>query len=110
MDVKERYNKFKKPIFLNSFNIEIQNRYIAQNNKNKKREWFFENFQFNFENKDYYLPEVLIKFDHIDEDNPEFFLQPEQIIQIIKSKLEMAESSGNKYILTVYKFRQAAEK
>ncbi|WAN63084.1 hypothetical protein RS022_00730 [Candidatus Phytoplasma rubi] len=110
MDFKERYNKLKKPIFLNSFNIEIQNRYIPQKNKNKKREWFFENFQFNFENKDYYLSEVIIKFDHIDEDNPEFFLQPEQIIHIIKSKLEMEESSGNKYILTVYKFRQAAEK
>ncbi|WP_432729435.1 hypothetical protein ['Prunus avium' virescence phytoplasma] len=54
--------------------------------------------------------EVIIKFDHIDEDNPEFFLQPEQIIQIVKSKLEMEEYSENKYILTVYKFRQAAEK
>ncbi|AYJ01049.1 hypothetical protein CWO85_00650 [Candidatus Phytoplasma ziziphi] len=110
MNFKEIYNKLKKPILLNNFNIEIKNRYIPQKNKNKKREWFCENFQFNFENKDYCLLEVIIKFDHIDEDNPEFFLQPEQIIQIVKSKLEMEEYSENKYILTVYKFRQAAEK
>lgn len=109
MNFTKTTHQMKEPILLNNFSIEVQNRYILKQNQ-KKREWFTKDIKFILNNDNFYFPELIIKFDHIDEDNPEFFLQPGQIIKIIKGKIELKQSSPNIYILTIYKFQQDVEK
>ncbi|WP_323847752.1 MAG: hypothetical protein Q2306_00185 [Phytoplasma sp.] len=109
MNSPEINNIIKEPIILEKLSIEIQNRYIKTKNKNK-REWFTPNLKFIDKNKNYKFTNLIIKFDHIDEDNPEFFLQPGQFVKIIKGKIEKDKFSTDKYILTIYKFQQETEK
>ncbi|MDV3167996.1 MAG: hypothetical protein Q8781_02045 [Candidatus Phytoplasma stylosanthis] len=106
-ELSEKWGNF---ISLNNFNIEVQNRYIETKlSKKKKREWFAQELRFFFENNEYLLKEAIIKFSHIDEDNPEFFLQPKQIIKILKSKLDISNHLNQKYTLIIDKFQQVQE-
>ncbi|QTX03250.1 hypothetical protein LFWB_6970 [Candidatus Phytoplasma luffae] len=107
--IKKKQN-IKKPILLNNFVIKVQNRYIDTENQKKKREWFTTNLEFVFENDDYYIKEAIIKFDHIDDDNPEFFLQPGQFIKVFNGKLKFCENCNEKNILIIDKFQQEYER
>jgi neutral trehalase len=94
-------------IQLNNINIQVKIKYF-KNKKTKEinKEWFTNNLSFHYEKKKYNLSEITIIFDHIDKDNPEFFLQPEQIIKVTKSKLIIKEE---KYFLIIEKFQQLSE-
>ncbi|WP_341266528.1 hypothetical protein [Candidatus Phytoplasma fraxini] len=109
MNSPEINNITKEPIILKEFSIEIQNRYIKTKDQNK-REWFTKNLKYVDANKIYTFTELIIKFDHIDEDNPEFFLQPGQFIKILKGEIEKDKSVPDKYNLTIYKFQQEIER
>ncbi|MEZ0180276.1 hypothetical protein ['Camptotheca acuminata' phytoplasma] len=109
MNSKKTLENIKDNVFLNDFNIKVQNRYIENENKKKIREWFIKDFNFFFENVNYFLPELVIKFGYIDEDNPEFFLQPQQIIKILDSQFKVLDRKNKKYVLIINKFRQESE-
>ncbi|WIA07716.1 MAG: hypothetical protein BGWL_c2270 [Candidatus Phytoplasma cynodontis] len=93
-------------IDLSNLKVKVYARYFKIKKNEIKKEWFLKNLFFLHNNKKYNLSEVIVFFNHIDEDNPEFFLQPEQIINIIKSKLLI---QTKKNILFVDKFKHLNE-
>ncbi|WBL31360.1 hypothetical protein [Candidatus Phytoplasma sacchari] len=93
-------------IQLKDLNIKIHTRYFKTKEEEIKREWFLNNLFFQYDSKDYNLSEVILFFNHIDEDNPEFFLQPEQIIKIVKGRLIIRD---NYNILFIDYFQQLSE-
>ncbi|MFR0367925.1 hypothetical protein [Candidatus Phytoplasma palmae] len=104
-------NFIEKDILLNNLNVKVEVKYIKKPKKKLKREWFVKDFCFVSNEKEYCLPKLVIYFNHIDNDNPEFFLQPGQKIKIIEGKLKFHSVSDlNKNFLDIYKFKQLSDK
>ncbi|MBP3059200.1 hypothetical protein FEF22_000135 [Texas Phoenix palm phytoplasma] len=99
-------NIIEKSIFLNNLNVKVEVKYIKKPKKKLKREWFVKDFYFVYNKKEYIFPEIVIYFNHIDNDNPEFFLQPGQKIKIIEGQLKIYSFSDlTKNFLNIYKFQ-----
>ncbi|KXT29054.1 hypothetical protein AXA84_0434 [Candidatus Phytoplasma oryzae] len=92
---------------ITEINVKIHVRYLKKENGIVKREWFLNNLFFIFNKKKYNFKEIIVIFNHIDEENPEFFLQPEQIIKIIKGKII---NKNKQNILLIDQFQQLSEK
>ncbi|PQP79308.1 hypothetical protein C6B37_02135 [Candidatus Phytoplasma phoenicium] len=92
-------------IQLTNIPIQVKVRYKKQDNYKILREWFITNFNLTHNNKNYNWDEIIIIFEHIDADNPEFFLQPGQLIKIIDGLL-IIKKEQEIPILKVYSFQQ----
>ncbi|WCA22415.1 hypothetical protein [Candidatus Phytoplasma oryzae] len=93
-------------IILSNINIKVYVRYLKLKNNEIKKEWFLKNLFFVYEGKKYSFLEVIVFFEHIDDDNPEFFLQSEQIIRIVKGKITIQK---NQNVLFIDRFQQLSE-
>ncbi|MDO8167905.1 hypothetical protein [Candidatus Phytoplasma melaleucae] len=91
----------------------VQVRYLKQCNQ-VQREWFSHDIEISIKDKNYFFKKLFLIFDHIDNDNPEFFLQPGQMINIIYGKLTQFSPDNSlkneNYLLIVYKFKHLSDK
>lgn len=92
-------------IQLKNIPIQVKVRYKKQDDYQILREWFITSFNLTHNNKNYNWDEIIIIFEHIDADNPEFFLQPGQFIKIIEGLL-IIQKKQEIPILKVYSFQQ----
>lgn len=106
--------KINNSVIFNNLDIQVKVRYVFNKEQKKVKEWFISDFSFyDQESKQKkFLSQITIKFEHIDEDNPEFFLQPGQIIRINEGIIKLIDNISEKknYILIIDKFKQLSEK
>ncbi|AGL90181.1 Conserved hypothetical protein [Candidatus Phytoplasma australiense] len=94
-------NHDKKVVKLENIYLEVQARYLKTADGFKK-EWFG---HFNNQNTKY--NNVIVSFAHIDQDNPEFFLQPGQVVKVLEGEMrEEKKESSSQFFLDVVTFRQ----
>ncbi|WP_349402182.1 hypothetical protein PSOL_03450 [Candidatus Phytoplasma solani] len=95
----------KKVIKVQNVYLEVKVRYLKTVDGGKK-EWFAK-----FDNQKIKYNEVIINFTHIDADNPEFFLQPGQVIKVVEGEVrESKKESLHQVFLDVKIFRQTDDK
>lgn len=101
-------NKIFEHPEIKNFCIEIKTKYHKENNQKLVKEWntttipqnclsYLSKYQTN-------KTEILVKFTHIDDDNPEFFLQSGQIINILQGEIIIENNLIP--IMLIHKFRQ----
>ncbi len=92
-----------------NFYLEVKVRYLKQNGSSK-RQWFATNVCVVTDNCKQKYDEVLMNFTHIDADNPEFFLQPGQVIKVLEGKVKQSKcGTVSEVWLDVDRFRQTDE-
>ncbi|MDV3198081.1 MAG: hypothetical protein Q8888_00255 [Vigna little leaf phytoplasma] len=90
-------------ILLRNITVKVQTRYKINKDSQVGKEWFVQNFNLMYEGKKINFKEIIINFDFIDADNPEFFLQPGQIIKVLDGCLEKIKGI---MILKIFNFQQ----
>jgi hypothetical protein len=92
-----------------NFYLEIKVRYLKQNGI-AQRQWFANNVCVGANNCKQKYDEVIITFTHIDDDNPEFFLQPGQVIKVLEGKVKQSKYGAfPEFFLDIDSFRQTNE-
>ncbi len=96
----------KQATEVKNFYLEVKVRYLKQNGSSQ-RQWFATNVCVGADNCKQKYDEVLINFNHIDADNPEFFLQPGQVIKVLEGKFKQSKCVAVPEVwLDVDSFRQ----
>ncbi|WP_334330857.1 hypothetical protein [Candidatus Phytoplasma prunorum] len=98
---------------IKNFLLEIQARYYNYNQMPKK-EWFTNNIPESCYSSlksmnNNLKKELIVKFTHIDEDNPEFFLQPKQIIKVLEYEILINNEEKQKPLILIHEFRHVNE-
>ncbi|MDV3166940.1 MAG: hypothetical protein Q8784_00690 [Vigna little leaf phytoplasma] len=93
-------------ILLKNITVKVQTRYKTNKDSQVEKEWFVQNFNLMYEGKKINFKEIIINFDFIDADNPEFFLQPGQIIKVLDGCLEKIKGI---MILKIFNFQQLSD-
>ncbi|CAP18331.1 conserved hypothetical protein [Candidatus Phytoplasma mali] len=107
---KEKKNQHQE---IKNFLLEIQVRYY-NHNQIPKKEWFTnsipESCYSSLKSINNNLKkELIVKFTHIDEDNPEFFLQPKQIIKVLECEIFINNEEEPKNLILIHQFRHVNE-
>ncbi|MGA0448168.1 MAG: hypothetical protein ACLTFB_02265 [Candidatus Phytoplasma pyri] len=98
---------------IKNFLLEIQVRYY-KHNQIPKKEWFTNTIPESCYSSlklinNNLKKELIVKFTHIDEDNPEFFLQPKQIIKVLECEILINNEEGPKPLILIHEFRHVNE-
>ncbi|MBP5836046.1 hypothetical protein [Candidatus Phytoplasma meliae] len=99
-------NNKQKIIKISNIYLEVQARYLKTTEGNK-RQWLAQNILVMVGDQQVKYDEVIINFTHIDDDNPEFFLQPGQVIKVLEGEIET--NNMNQTLLNINIFRQTDE-
>ncbi|MBS2126458.1 hypothetical protein J8J04_02010 ['Fragaria x ananassa' phyllody phytoplasma] len=99
-------NNKQKTIKVSNIYLEVQARYLKTTEGNK-RQWLAQNILVMVGDQQVKYDEVIINFTHIDDDNPEFFLQPGQVIKVLEGEIEL--NNMNQALLNINIFRQTDE-